>query len=62
MEYHEPVLLNEVLKYLNVEKGKKYIDTTLGDGGHALEILKRGGSALLRCPFSKLLGCMLLHP
>ncbi len=46
MNYHEPVLLKEVIDYLNIEKGKKYIDTTLGDGGHTLEILKRGGVVL----------------
>lgn len=45
-QYHEPVLLKEVLEYLSVEPGKKYIDCTLGDGGHTLEILKRGGEVL----------------
>ncbi len=44
--YHKPVLTDEVLRYLAVEKGKKYIDATLGDGGHTLEILKLGGSVL----------------
>lgn len=43
---HKPVLLNEVLNYLNIEKNKKYIDCTLGDGGHTLEILKKGGIVL----------------
>jgi len=46
MTYHEPVLLTEVLAHLQIEKGKKYIDATLGDGGHAIEILKRGGTLL----------------
>lgn len=46
MKYHEPVLVNEILEYLNVENGKKYIDATLGDGGHTLEILKLGGHVL----------------
>lgn len=46
MEYHKPVLLNEVLENLKVEKSKKYVDATLGDGGHTLEILKRGGQVL----------------
>lgn len=46
MEYHKPVLLKEILDYLNVSKGKKYIDCTLGDGGHAVEILKLGGEVL----------------
>ncbi|OGC38742.1 16S rRNA (cytosine(1402)-N(4))-methyltransferase, partial [candidate division WWE3 bacterium RBG_13_37_7] len=46
MKYHEPVLLSEVLEHLKVNKGKKYIDCTLGDGGHAIEILKKGGIVL----------------
>ena len=46
MDYHEPVLLNEVLENLKIEQGKKYIDCTLGDGGHTIEILKKGGDVL----------------
>lgn len=46
MEFHTPVLLQEVIKGLNVQPGKKYIDATLGGGGHAFEILKRGGKVL----------------
>lgn len=46
MKYHEPVLLNEVLEFLNVHEGGRYIDATLGDGGHTVEILKRGGKVL----------------
>ncbi|KKS31653.1 16S rRNA (cytosine(1402)-N(4))-methyltransferase [candidate division WWE3 bacterium RIFOXYB1_FULL_43_24] len=44
--YHKPVLLNEVLEHLKVNKNAKYIDATLGDGGHATEILKMGGTVL----------------
>ncbi len=44
--YHTPVLLSEVTKGLNLRKGKKYIDATLGGGGHALEILKKEGFVL----------------
>ncbi len=46
MKYHEPVLLKEIIENLKIEAGKKYIDTTLGDAGHTLEILKRGGKVL----------------
>jgi 16S rRNA (cytosine1402-N4)-methyltransferase len=46
MEFHEPVLLKETLDYLGVKKEKKYIDCTLGDGGHTLAILKEGGIVL----------------
>ncbi len=37
---HEPVLLKEVLEFLNVRSDGIYIDATLGAGGHAVEILK----------------------
>lgn len=45
-EYHKPVMVEEVVKFLNVEAGKRYIDATLGDGGHTIEILKRGAYVL----------------
>ncbi len=38
---HIPVLLQEVLFYLQPEKNKNFIDATLGFGGHAREILNR---------------------
>lgn len=44
--YHIPVLLKEVLEYLKVEPGKKYIDCTLGGGGHTKAIAKAGGIVL----------------
>lgn len=47
---HIPVLLNEVLQYLDPKSGESFIDATLGDGGHAKEILKR------TAPDGKLLG------
>jgi len=46
MTYHEPVLLKEVIEQLKVEKGNRYIDATLGDGGHSIGILKKGGKVL----------------
>jgi 16S rRNA (cytosine1402-N4)-methyltransferase len=46
MEYHKPVLLAETIAHLNIKKGNKYIDATLGEGGHTLEILKQGGLVL----------------
>lgn len=45
-KYHKEVLLQETLEALQVKKGGKYIDCTLGDGGHTLEILKLGGIVL----------------
>ena len=38
---HEPVLLNEAIDFLNIQKGKIYVDCTLGLGGHSIEILKK---------------------
>jgi len=44
--FHEPVLLQEALTYLNVRRGKKYIDATVGGGGHTAAILSAGGLVL----------------
>lgn len=46
MRYHQPVLVREVLDNLKVKRGRKYIDCTLGEGGHTIEILKKGGKVL----------------
>ena len=49
MEFkHEPVLLNEVLEWMNVQPDGIYCDGTLGGGGHSSAILKAsGGTARL---------------
>lgn len=39
--YHTPVLLNESIEGLNLQKGGIYVDVTMGGGGHTLEILNR---------------------
>jgi 16S rRNA (cytosine1402-N4)-methyltransferase len=43
---HESVLVSEVIEALHIDKNSKYIDATLGNGGHSLEILKEGGEVL----------------
>ncbi|OGM76302.1 16S rRNA (cytosine(1402)-N(4))-methyltransferase [Candidatus Woesebacteria bacterium RIFOXYA1_FULL_40_18] len=45
-DYHEPVMVREVIKALHIKKGGLYIDATVGTGGHALEIVKKGGRVL----------------
>lgn len=37
---HIPVMLDEVIESLNVDKDKIYVDATIGGGGHSEEILK----------------------
>lgn len=44
--YHTPVLLNKVIDYLQAGKGNKYIDATIGGGGHTEAILGCGGKVL----------------
>jgi len=46
---HTPVLADEVVEALDVRPGRRYIDCTLGGGGHSLAILSRcqpGGQLL----------------
>lgn len=44
--YHTPVLLQEVILGLQVTAGKRYIDATLGGGGHTKAILAMGADVL----------------
>lgn len=38
-DVHRPVLLAEVLHYLDVQPGRRYVDATINGGGHATAIL-----------------------
>ncbi|MBI2857002.1 MAG: 16S rRNA (cytosine(1402)-N(4))-methyltransferase RsmH [Chloroflexi bacterium] len=39
-DYHVPVMLQEVIAALNVQPGGRYVDCTLGSGGHAAAIME----------------------
>ena len=43
---HVPVLLKEAVDGLAVKTGGRYVDGTFGRGGHAREIVRRGGEVL----------------
>jgi 16S rRNA (cytosine1402-N4)-methyltransferase len=43
-QQHVPVLLDEVLQYLDPRAGESFLDLTAGYGGHAREVLERTGS------------------
>ena len=47
---HVPVLLKEVIYYLNPKPNENFIDATVGEAGHSLKILELTG------PKGKLLG------
>ncbi|AZZ65549.1 16S rRNA (cytosine(1402)-N(4))-methyltransferase RsmH [Metamycoplasma phocicerebrale] len=52
IEKHIPVLLDEVIKALDIKKDGIYVDLTLGRAGHSQEILKKikeNGSGRLIC-------------
>ena len=38
---HRPIMVNEILEFLNPQPGQIFVDCTLGYGGHTTEILKR---------------------
>ena len=45
--YHAPVMVGEILVYLQPERGGTFLDATLGGGGHAEAVLSAGRSSRL---------------
>ena len=45
-QFHTPVLVEAVLQFLLTPNSKIIIDATLGDGGHSLALLAKGGAEL----------------
>lgn len=44
--YHIPVLLQPVCSYLRPEKGKLFLDATIGGGGHTKALIEQGAQVL----------------
>ena len=43
---HKPVLLRESIEALQVKPDRRYLDCTVGEGGHAAAVLEHGGRVL----------------
>ncbi|HLP44184.1 MAG TPA: 16S rRNA (cytosine(1402)-N(4))-methyltransferase, partial [Candidatus Nanoarchaeia archaeon] len=41
---HTSVLLKETIDGLNIQSGDTFVDCTLGDGGHSVEVAKQFGA------------------
>jgi 16S rRNA (cytosine1402-N4)-methyltransferase len=46
LKFHAPVLVAPVLQFLLTAETRTIIDATLGDGGHSLALLEKGGAEL----------------
>jgi 16S rRNA (cytosine1402-N4)-methyltransferase len=46
LQFHTPVLLNEVITGLNIKVNRWYIDATAGGGGHTQGIIEKGGRVI----------------
>lgn len=46
LKFHAPVLVAPVLQFLLTPETRTIVDATLGDGGHSLALLEKGGAEL----------------
>ena len=44
--YHAPVMIDEALEALAIKPGKIFVDATLGGGGHAQAVLRKGAKII----------------
>lgn len=44
MDYHQPVLTNEIINLLAPRPNKIFLDATLGHGGHTIKLLENGAT------------------
>ena len=47
MVHHEPVMVDEVVEHVRPAAGGRFVDCTVGAGGHAEALLEAGASSLL---------------
>lgn len=46
---HKPILVEEIIEFLDIQDNKTYLDATTGEGGHSEELLKRNQTIKLIC-------------
>lgn len=46
---HEPIMVEEIIKALNIDDNKIYLDATTGEGGHSDAILEKNDTVKLLC-------------
>ncbi len=46
---HKSIMVNEILKALNIRDNGKYLDATTGEGGHSEELLKYNSTISMIC-------------
>jgi len=44
--YHTPIMVDEVVHFLHPEPGKRFLDATLGGGGHSFALLEKGAEVI----------------